>query len=306
MRAFSKMLTAMTFALAAAWSGPCQAWGDEGHEVIGLIARSFLGPVARQRVDALLAADADTLAGHEIAAASTWADKFRDSDRNGARKNTRQWHFVDLELSAPDLDQACYGHPRVPPGIPASNGPAQDCVVDKIDEFAAELANPATDPDERIVALKFLLHLVGDVHQPLHAADDHDRGGNEKRVSARGLHAETLHHFWDTEFVELLGPDPERISAMLVERISNSDLREWSRGEPADWAMESFGVARDDAYGRLPSPDERGRYRLPEAYVAMATRDVAARLSKAGVRLAWVLNRVIGDCAQADAGCSGR
>ena len=69
MRELGKMLTAMTFALSAVWSGPCLAWGDEGHEVIGLIARSFLGPAARERVDALLAADTDTLAAHDIAAA---------------------------------------------------------------------------------------------------------------------------------------------------------------------------------------------------------------------------------------------
>jgi len=79
-------------------SSPVWAWGDEGHEVIGLIVQSRLDPVAREKVDALLASDTDTLTAPNIAAAATWADKFRDSDRNGARKNTRLWHFVDLEL----------------------------------------------------------------------------------------------------------------------------------------------------------------------------------------------------------------
>jgi hypothetical protein len=275
-------------------SGQVWAWGDEGHEVIALVAQSRLDPVARKHVGALLAADTDTLTEPNIASAATWADKFRDTDRNGARRNTGRWHFVDLELTAPDLNQACFGRPALPAGTLASNGPAQDCIVDKIEEFAAELTNPSTDPAERVVALKFLLHLVGDLHQPLHAADDHDRGGNDKRVSAAGLHGATLHHYWDTEFVEQLGPNPQPIAALLITRISAADATRWAQGNPADWAMESFNVAKADAYGRLPAPGARGRYRLTDAYVAVADRDVAMQLSKAGVRLAVMLNRAIG------------
>jgi hypothetical protein len=285
---------AIALAINTAWSGAALAWGDDGHQVIALVARSYLTPAAREKVDALLAADPDPLTAHNIAAAATWADKLRDFDRNGGGKNTWRWHFVDTEISAPDLDRACFGHPRLPAGTLASNGPDRDCVVDKIDEFAAELASPAADASERIVALKFLLHLVGDLHQPLHAADDHDRGGNDKRVSVSGLRAGTLHHYWDTEFVEQLGPDPRRIAAALVEHISGGDVRAWSRGSPSDWAMESFRVAKDDAYGRLPTPNARGSYRLTDDYVAMAERDVAAQLGKAGVRLAFMLNKALG------------
>jgi hypothetical protein len=258
------------------------------------MAQSRLDPVARRNVDALLAADTDTLTAPDIADAATWADKFRDSDRNGARQHTRQWHFVDLELSGPDLDRACFGRPVLRPGTPASGGPAQDCVVDKIDQFAAELADPSTTTPERIVALKFLLHFVGDLHQPLHASDDHDRGGNDKRVSAVGMRADTLHHYWDTDFVEQLGPNPQRIATMLIGRISPTDARSWAQGNPADWAMESFRIGKDDTYGRIPLPNARGKVRLSGEYVAVAERDVATQLSKAGVRLAVMLNRALG------------
>jgi hypothetical protein len=278
----------------AVWSTPVWAWGDEGHEIIALIAQSRLDPVARKTVDALLAADTDTLTEPNIAAAATWADKFRDTNHNGARQHTRLWHFVDLELSGPDLDQACFGRPVLSPGTPASNGPAQDCVVDKIDEFAVELANPSTATLERILALKFLLHFVGDLHQPLHASDDHDRGGNDRRVSAAGMRGETLHHYWDTDFVEQLGTNPQQIATLLLARISANEARTWSKGKSADWAMESFKLAKDDVYGRLPAPNTRGKIRLTEAYVAMADRDVARQLSKAGVRLAVMLNRALG------------
>ena len=296
MRRYVKGLRAIAIALAfnAAWSAPGLAWGDEGHQVVALIAQRFLDPVARAKVAALLAADPDTLTRPTIQDAATWADRYRDHNQNNARLATRQWHFVDIEIAGPDLDRACFGHPPVVPGRPASQGPAQACVVDKIKEFTAELANPATDPAERIIALKFLLHFVGDVHQPLHASDDNDHGGNKKRASAPGIAAGTLHHYWDTEFVDRLGPDPDRIASALATRVSQRDSQAWSQGGPVEWARESFRIAKDDGYGRLPPPNARGGYRLTDDYVAMATRDVSLQLSKAGVRLAVLLNRILG------------
>jgi hypothetical protein len=132
----------------------------------------------------MLTADPDTLTAHDIASGATWADRYRDSDRGGSRQRyeqTRQWHFVNIELDGPNLDRACFGHPRLPAAVPASSGPAKACLVDKIEQFTAELSNSATAPGERLLALEFLLHLVGDVHQPLHAVDDHDAGGNRKQ-----------------------------------------------------------------------------------------------------------------------------
>ena len=87
---------------------------------------------------------------------------------------------MDVELGQPDLVAACFGHPALPLGIPASKGPPQACVVDKINQFSAELGDPATAYSEQLVALKFLLHFVGDLHQPLHASDDHDSGGRRR------------------------------------------------------------------------------------------------------------------------------
>jgi hypothetical protein len=272
---------------------PAFAWGDDGHEVVALVAQSFLTPDVRKRVTALLAADTDTLTAHDIVSAATWADKFRDANINDSRNKTRQWHFVDIEITAPNLDQACFNHPPIPSGTTASNGPADDCVVDKIEEFAAELANPATDLEEQIVALKFLLHFVGDLHQPLHSSDDHDRGGNDKRVSAAGFKAGNLHHYWDTEFVDQLGPNPRRIASALIGHISKEQEKKWAAGKPADWAQEAFQIAKDDTYGELPTPNARHTFRLTDDYVTMATQDVSLQLSKAGVRLAFILNQAL-------------
>jgi len=269
------------------------AWGDDGHKVVALIAQSFLEADVVKRVNALLAADTDALTPHDIASAATWADKYRDSNTGGARQKTRQWHFVDIELTAPDLDQACFNHPALPPGTVASNGPADDCVVDKIEEFAAELANPATDLEEQIVALKFLLHFVGDVHQPLHASDDHDRGGNNKKVAASWIKAGNLHHYWDTEFVALLETDAKSIASDLIGHISKDQQKQWQAGSPSDWAKDSFQIAKADAYGLLSEPSSGGSYGLSEKYVKTATADVALQLSKAGVRLAFLLNNAL-------------
>jgi hypothetical protein len=269
-------------------SRPAFAWGDEGHEVVALIAQSYLDPSVRQKVEALLAADTDNRTQHDIANEATWADKIKSD--SALRQRTSQWHFVDIEVDAPSLDSACFNHPQIPAGTVAFDGPANDCIVDKIDEFAAELKNPATDPEERVVALKFLLHFVGDLHQPLHAADQKDRGGNEKHVSAAGFKAGNLHHYWDTEFVQVLGTDPKEVAQTLIEGISETQSKDWAKGTAADWAQESFKIAQDKVYGQLPSPNAHGSYRLSDDYVEMANDVVTNQLSKAGVRLAFVLN----------------
>jgi hypothetical protein len=283
----------LALALTANTAQPRQAfaWGDEGHQVVGLIAQSFLETDVRKRINALLAADTDDLTAHDIASATTWADKYRDANFEGSRAKTRQWHFTDIEITAPDLHKACFNHPALPSGTVASNGPAADCVVDKIDQFAAELADPKTDAEEQVVALKFLLHFVGDLHQPLHSSDDNDRGGNGKKVSANGFRDGNLHHYWDSEFVALLETDAKSIASDLIGHISKAQINTWQVGSPADWAMESFKVAKADTYGLLPEPSSRGSYRLTDKYITTATDDVALQLSRAGVRLAFVLNK---------------
>jgi hypothetical protein len=290
------LLAGIFLAVALTSPRPATAWGDEGHKVIALIAEHYIDPAVPAKVAGLLAVDTDTLTDHDIANEATWADKYRDSDRNTTKiryEATWRWHFVDIELTQPDLAATCFGHPPPPPGIPASKGPPQACVVDKINQFAAELGDPATSAYEQLLALKFLLHFVGDLPQPLHAADDHDAGGNKKLVSGEGVHPGNLHHHWDVEFVERLGTDPRQVAATLIERIWESQRQEWSSGTPADWAMEAFALARRDAYGLLPPPDNHGKYSLPSAYGEQAERDVALQLSRAGVRLAVVLNRAL-------------
>jgi hypothetical protein len=276
---------------------PAYGWGDEGHEVVAMIADHYLEPAVRVKVNAILAGDATRLTPNtHIDQEATWADKFRDSDRETTKyhyNQTRSWHFVDLELGGPDLQAACHGRPVLPKETSASLGPADDCIVDKIDEFTAALESPATSDPERRLALQFLLHFVGDVHQPLHAGDDHDRGGNLKIATATGISPNTLHHDWDTEFVARLGSGARAIAGQLIADVTDAQRAQWAAGGAADWARESFEVAKHHSYGLLPAADGPNHYTLSASYIADATMVTREQLSKAGVRLALVLNRAL-------------
>lgn len=202
------------------------AWGFEGHQVVALIARSYLSAPVRGKVDAILAADPDPLTDRDMAARATWADAYRGA----GHRETAQWHFADYEIDHLDVDAACFGHPASE--RPASAGPSRACVVDRIEAFATELGDPDTAPAERILALKFVLHLVGDVHQPLHAADNHDRGGNCVLVGLGGTRAVNLHSYWDTVIVRELGSDSKRLAQDLRGKITPAQLTAWRQGAP--------------------------------------------------------------------------
>jgi hypothetical protein len=212
----------------------------------------------------MLASDPDPLTAHDIGAEASWADKFRDSPDPAVRARydaTWRWHFVNLELDRPDLAAACYGPARLPAGAPASQGPAQDCVVDKIAEFAAELADPATVPAERLLALKYLLHFVGDVHQPLHAADDHDAGGNKVRILAPGSTIPTLHVYWDVDAVGGQGRDAAALADGLLARILPAERAAWQAGWPGRLGLRVLWARQG---GRLWAPAAgRARRRAP-------------------------------------------
>jgi hypothetical protein len=295
-------------------------WGDDGHKTVALIAQQCLTPAAKQQVTALLATDTDNLTRHDIASEATWADKFRQH-----HPETAQWHFVDVEIDRPDLNTACFGRDPLPEGTVASQGPAQACVVDKIKQFQAELAAPNTDAEERLVALKFLLHFTGDLHQPLHSSDHDDRGGNQVQVIVDGFphkSKDELHGFWDTQFVDaLVAPpagssrhkgrkaapkaNPADIADKLLADITPDKAREWTALDtPEKWQDETFKMAKKDAYGEPPLSKDQPQ-QLDQDYVTQAEADVALQLSRAGIRLADLLNQSLGNQPSDWDGCLG-
>jgi hypothetical protein len=252
---------------------PCSAhaWGDEGHEIVALIADHYLTTGVRARVYRLLGDDKSGLtADRGIAAESTWADRYRQYHRG-----TGDWHYIDIETQNPD--------------IPSAHG----LLIAKIGQFRTELADPSASPQKQLVALQFLLHLIGDLHQPLHAADDHDHGGNDKQVIVQGERLGSLHHYWDTVFVGRLGKEAAAVSQELIASITPAERAEAVRGTPSSWALESFAIARALVYGQLPAADADGVRQLDARYVNNAMLTVRRQLQNAGLRLAEVLNEAL-------------
>lgn len=276
---------------AALLPTPSFAWGAEGHILVAAIARARLSPQTIAKVDAILAQDHDTLTPPDMLSRATWADAWRGA----GHRETAEWHFVDIELDHPDLDTACYGHPAS--AVPASAGPAKDCIIDRVAAFAAELGARDTTPAERILALKYVLHFVGDLHQPLHVADNHDRGGNCVTIALGGQRTVNLHSYWDTVVVGELGPDARSTLIKLQADITPELAAAWSAGDFSAWAHEANAVAVKTAYSfRTPPRCENNTapLDLPAGYDAAAQSAAALQLERAGVRLALVLERALG------------
>ena len=288
----------LALALLCAVARPVRAWNDEGHRLIGRVALELLSPDVRDRARTILAADDSGLTKDgSVEEEATWADKYRESDRRTTHERydaTGPWHFIDIEIDAPDIDAACFGFPPLAAQSLATAGVARDCITNKIAQFQQELRAPSTTPAERLRALQFLLHLVGDLHQPLHAGEQHDRGGNDKWITAPVPRRVDLHYYWDTWLVRQLGANAEEGVAQVLALARGPQSDAWRRGSLRDWTLESFRVSRDEVYGPLPKPGDDGNYQLDEAYVARAIGVVRTQLARASVRLALVMQQALG------------
>lgn len=245
---------------------PAYAWGPEGHEVIARIAADNLSPAAHLRISQLLGGDAPAL----MVLDSNWADEIRAD-----RPQTTNWHFVNIEIGAKGYD-------------PRRDCPREDCVVAQINRDVSVLRDSHTPHAAKLDAFRFLIHFVGDLHQPLHAADRHDKGGNSLTVFLNGRRT-NLHRVWDDNVVEALGPDPGMVAGGIEAGIAPQDKMKLAGGAPADWANESFGVAAKEIYARIPS---RGSVRLPRDYTSRERQAARLQLARAGIRLAALLNQI--------------
>ena len=265
-----------------AWVAGCGAvwaWGPVGHETIADIAAFHLSAAARKKVAEILGP------GTTLADVSNWADWIRK-----ARPETAPWHFINIpdraKVTESDESEYC---------------PHHDCVVDQIELDAEVLKNPAVSADQKNAALKFLIHFVGDIHQPLHCADDDDYGGNKKmvRIAPAGSDAAnaeliSLHAYWDHLLEFPTTDDPRALAARLEKKISAAEAKKWRRGTPADWAWESYGIARRDIYSEFKSgPTAASGVPLPPDYGTNKMRYIVdLQLEKAGIRLAYLLNSI--------------
>jgi nuclease S1 len=254
----------MALGMAFVWGAlPGMAWGPEGHRVVAVIAQMNLTPEARERVNALLGPY------NSLGAIASWAD-----DTRVDYPDTGPWHYIDIPLDSNAIDMA-------------RDCPQGKCVIAQIEKFEAVLKDPRASEADRRAALKFVVHFVGDLHQPLHAEDNHDQGGNQVQVTFFGQPT-NLHSVWDSGILNHIKPYGNPLAEELNSRITPEERKQWAQGRLEDWALESHRLARDVAYKRLPPGPTPA---LGQEYVDAATPVVETQLEKAGIRLADILNQ---------------
>jgi len=262
-----KLLAATVLLLISGTPSSALAWGREGHRIVAEIAEQYLEPETARQVRELLALEHATT----LAEVSTWADEIRDQ-----RPETAPWHYVNIPIHLPAGMPLAYDAARDCPG--------GECVVAKIDQFAAVLREKATPPRQRLEALKFLVDLVADIHQPLHCADDGDRNGSDIHVIFLGQYT-TLYALWDSGMLAAMGiSDVHAYGLNIGQALAPALLAKWRSGSAADWATESYRLARL-IYG--------GSYEARALQIFYQDDLVPAlnlQLEKAGLRLATVLN----------------
>jgi hypothetical protein len=238
------------------------AWGPSGHRIVALIAVRHLTPQARAGVQSLLG-------NTNLAAVANFADFVRD-----LRPETSRWHFADIPSNAAAFDPA-----RDCRLIPNRG----DCAVAAIERFRAVLADTSAPQARRAEALKFLVHLVGDIHQPLHCGDPANLGGNTIAVKFFGR-STNLHRLWDSGIIAQAGISDQEFADELEQSLAPSEIEALQVGTPVDWANESHALAVSNAYKIPPSK------RLGMAYYDKNSPVVDDRLLQAGLRLARILN----------------
>ena len=248
---------------------PALSWGSLGHHIIARIAAGELTPTAS-------AAVADLLGGETLPSmvtASTYADEIRPT-----RRETAPWHYVNIEIDSNGYNAA-------------RDCPDDACVVAQIEHEEKVIGDTSISKPIRAEALRFLIHFIGDLHQPLHCADNHDRGGNMVKLILGGQQT-NLHAVWDTAVVEALGNSEEMIATTLASQILPSGRAMWSQGTEISWANETWMVASRIVYRSFPgSAATDAPIVLPSTYATTQRAVVEMQLERAGVRLAAVLNR---------------
>lgn len=254
------------------------AWGPKGHAIIGDIASSRLTPVTRQNVQLLLGNDS-------LASISSWADAVRKE-----RDESYGWHFVDIPKDASGFsdERDCF---RPQDNHKGSATDHHNCVVDRIEVFQKILGDETASKNDRLEALKWIVHFVGDLHQPLHAVEE-GRGGNDIKVQVFGSpkcgdYDCNLHWTWDTLLLEHTGLSEEDYVKRLNGLIEQKHLDKQAGGTPVDWANESHLQARRIIEAKAAAVDE--------AYYQANIDVVNERLALAGLRLAALLNNTLGN-----------
>jgi len=282
-RFWSRIL--LTALLLAALPRPALAYGVFGHSTIAEIAMANVTPATRARVQALVAQtrllETPTCKAATIEQLSVWPDCVRAL---GPRFSyTASWHYQDVDVCAPfTLKPAC------------RDG---NCVSAQIDRNVKLLSDKHLPTRERVMALAFLVHFVGDLHMPLHAGEHDDQGGNQIKA-AYGIYAPdrlNLHSIWDTPLAERAITD----GPPLVRRYPAAEAAPIQVGTTEDWSRESWAVSKDVVYPsagleQVCTAPPHNRIVLDDATIARLVPVQRLQVERAGLRLARLLDSALG------------
>lgn len=270
----SKLLIAA--AALALIPSPALAWGKTGHRTVAAIADAQLSGLARAHVREILGS------AESLDEAATWPDDMRSAPGDFWRKTATPWHYVTLD------------------GVTYDHAPPEGDALEALARFREVLRSPTASLADKQLALRFIVHLVGDLHQPLHVGKCCDRGGNEIKLSWFGKPS-NLHAVWDSQIVDDEQLSFTELAAKLQRHISARDVVDWWDINPRDWISESAQY-RERIYASIPPPAKprdrklkKGEVALPELswdYVYTFSPLMERRLSQAGVRLAAYLNDI--------------
>jgi hypothetical protein len=236
-------------------------WGRVGHRIVARIAAGRLSANARREVRALLG-------DQTLAEIAPWADEVRPE-----RPETSNWHYVNI----PVIDSVYR------PGRHCADG----CIIKATEAQLAILRDRSQSRERRAEALKFVVHFIGDLHQPLHSGDRGDRGGNDVTVWFN-LRRTNLHSLWDSRLIEAFGKSEQELVTELEREARTRDIASITSGTIIDWTLESHNVSRDYIYAELPA-----WHFITQRYVDNAETIVREQLLRGGVRLASLLEQAL-------------
>ena len=276
-----RFLLAMLLGLAP---HSAQAWWDYGHRTIAAIAWAEVKPATRIKLRELLLRskelDTPNCPARTLEEASVWADCIKPGERFSY---AFPWHFQNIDICKPfDVKAAC---------------PFGNCVSAQVSRNAKLLADRALPVRERVQALAFLAHLVGDLHQPVHAADRADQGGNRTPASYGDTTGrKSLHLVWDGYLAERAISSPRGEASGLLSEATAAQRRALASGSVEDWSRESWEVARRVTYGAHahdPCAAPIDRAVLDNAGIEAAIPVVRGQVLRGGLRLARMLDEAL-------------
>ncbi|MFD2785461.1 S1/P1 nuclease [Hymenobacter rubripertinctus] len=242
------------------------AWGADGHRAIAKIAERHLSRAARREIQQLLGPESFPLI-------STWPDEIRYYPEG---KDTAPWHYVN---TASGLNHDQY--------VQALNAQTESNAYQALQNQLRLLSDSGATQLQRLEALKYVVHIVGDIHQPLHAGHAEDKGGNDIKIKYRGRDT-NLHSLWDSGLLDYQGLTYTEMARQYDCKVRRSTVRRLQSTAPAEWLWESY-QASEQIYREVPNGTDVNYAYYPAHAVLMRQR-----IEDAGIRLAGLLNELFG------------